>query len=151
MNWKHVVLMGLSISTLYACMQEDQKAPETSSTLQIVGTQWQWQAFQDAADGDEARHITVADPTQFTLTLQSDNGANIRADCNQLRWTYTLQESALTFDTLGPGTRAYCGEDSLDQSYLELLGNAATFVIADDKLYVNLKFDSGNMVFIAGE
>ena len=151
MNWKPVVLLGLSISTLIACGQEAQIASDITGTSAIVGPQWQWQAFQDAADGDESRDIMVPDPTQFTLTLQSDKSANIRADCNRLRWTYTLQESSLTFDTLGPGTRAYCGEDSLDKRYLKLLGNAATYVMADGKLYVNLKYDSGNMIFIAGE
>ncbi len=149
MNWKPVVLLGLSISILCSCVQEDQSTSDAARTSEIVGTKWQWQAFQDAADGDEARDITVPDPAQHTLTLQSDNSADIRADCNQLRWTYTLQGSSLAFDTLGPGTRAYCGEESLDQRYLELLGNTATYVMTDGKLYVNLKFDSGNMVFVA--
>ena len=70
MNWIPVVLLGLSISTLFACGQEAQIATDITGTSGVVGTQWQWQTFQDAADG---------------------------------------------------------------------------------KLYVNLKYDSGNMIFIAGE
>jgi heat shock protein HslJ len=151
MNWKKLVLLGLSMSALFACVQEIRNAPDITGAPEVVGTLWQWQTFQDAADGDESRDIMVPDPTRFTLTLQSDNSVNIQADCNRLRWTYTLQESSLSFDTLGPGTRAYCGEDSLDVRYLELLGNAATYVMADGKLYLNLKYDSGNMIFIAGE
>ena len=55
----------------------------------------------------------------------------------------------LTFNTLRPRTLAACGEDSLDQVYLERLGNTATYVMADGKLHLNLRADAGNMV-IAG-
>ena len=48
---------------------------------------------------------------------------------------------------MGPSTLAACGEDSLDQVYLQRLGDTATFVLADGKLHLNLKADAGNMVF----
>jgi hypothetical protein len=46
---------------------------------------------------------------------------------------------------------AYCGDESLDQRYLERLGNTATYVMVDDTLYLNLTLDSGNMIFAAAE
>ena len=116
-----------------------------------MGAVWQWQEFQDSAEGDEANNISVPDPAKYTLTLRSDDSAGIQADCNQLSWTYSLEGSRLTFNTLGPSTRAYCGDESLDQRYLERLGNTATYVMVDHTLYLNLTLDSGNMIFAAAE
>ena len=110
---------------------------------------WEWQEFRDSAEGDEASDIRVPDTARYTLTLRSDDGADIRADCNRLSWTYTLEGSRLTFNTLGPSTLAHCGDESLDQRYLERLGNTATYVLVDGTLYLNLKVDAGNMVFVA--
>lgn len=113
---------------------------------EIVGPTWQWEAFQDTAGIND---ITVSDPENYTITLNEDDTANIQADCNQVIWAYELNGSQLSFDTTGPSTLAMCGEDSLDQQFLEHLGNTATFVIEDDKLYLNLWADAGNMVFQA--
>ena len=113
---------------------------------EIVGPTWQWEAFQDTA---ELNNITVSAPENYTLTLNKDGTASIQADCNQVTWTYELEESRLTFDTSGPATLAMCAEDSLDQQFLERLGHTATFVIEDGKLYLNLWADAGNLVFQA--
>jgi heat shock protein HslJ len=112
---------------------------------------WQWQEFQDSAEGEEASHIRVPDTAKYTLTLRSDEGADIQADCNRLSWTYTLEGNRLTFNALGPSTLAHCGNESLDQRYLERLGNTASYVLADGKLYLNMKADAGNMVFVAAK
>ena len=130
-----------------ACGQKERGAPEGAARL--VGTVWQWQEFQDSAEGDEASDIRVPESAKYTLTLRSDHRADIRADCNRLTWTYTLEGSRLIFNTLGPSTLAHCGDESLDQRYLERLGNTATYVLVDRKLYLNLKVDAGNMVFVA--
>ena len=113
-------------------------------TSEIVGSTWQWEAFQDTAGIND---ITVPDSENYTLTLNNDGTASIQADCNQVTWTYELDGSQLSFDTTGPSTLAMCGEDSLDQQFLERLGYTATFVIEDGKLYLNLFADAGNMVF----
>lgn len=134
-----------------ACGPKVTDTPRAERATGLVGTVWQWQEFQDSAEGDEASNIRVPDPVKYTLTLRSDDGADIQADCNRLSWTYTLEGSRLTFNTLGPSTLAACGEQSLDQRYLERLGNTATYVMADGKLYLNLKTDAGNMVFVAAK
>ena len=113
-------------------------------TSEIVGPTWQWEAFEDTAGIND---ITVPDPENYTLTLNQDGTANIQADCNQVSWTYELDGNQLSFDATGPSTLAMCAEDSLDQQFLERLGNTATFVIEDGKLYLNLWADAGNMVF----
>jgi len=133
---------------LGACGRNEVDAPPAEAELEIVGTTWQWQEFQDSADGDEANHISVGDPAKYTLTLKAGNKVEILADCNQVSWQYSLAGSRLTFDSIGPSTLAACGEASLDQPYLKHLGHTATYVFADGKLHLNLKADAGNMVFV---
>lgn len=135
-------------SVVAACARNEQGGSANDSAAGLLGTVWQWQAFEDSADGAESNDVTVPDPTAYTLMLETGNAA-IRADCNRLSWPYALDGSSLTFDTKGPSTLAYCGDESLDQRYLELLGNTATYVLVDGVLHLNLKFDAGNMVFVA--
>jgi len=47
---------------------------------------------------------------------------SIKADCNQVGGTYTLDGDKLTITT-GPSTLAFCGEASLDQQYLAALAS----------------------------
>ena len=110
----------------------------------IVGLTWQWEAFLDTAGIND---ISVPNPENYTLTLNADGTASIKADCNQVIWAYELEESRLTFDTTGPSTLAMCPEGSLDQLFLERLGNTVTFALQDGKLFLNLFADSGNLVF----
>jgi heat shock protein HslJ len=90
----------------------------------LIDTLWQWESH--TTDGEET--IVVPDPENYTLTLQADGKATIQADCNRVNWTYASAEDRLAFDTLGPSTLAFCGEESLDQQYLALLAETATFI-----------------------
>ena len=150
-KWTIAILLLASMVGVGACGQNENDAPEAEGAIELVGTIWQWQEFQDSAEGDEASNIRVPDPQKYSLTLDSDGRADIQADCNRLSRTYTLEGSRLTFETLGPSTLAACGDESLDQRYLERLGNTVTYVIAGGSLYLNLKADAGNMVFVAAK
>jgi heat shock protein HslJ len=132
-----LVLLVIGMLILAACGGQE----EAES---IVGTTWQWQEYQDSAGEN---NIDVPDPQNYTLTLNEDGTANIKADCNQVSWTYELDGNELTFNTLGPSTLAMCAEDSLDTVYLQRLGETATYVTSEGQLFLNLKFDSGNMIF----
>lgn len=131
-------IMIVLVIALAACGgQSEEEQP-------LVGTTWQWVEFQDTADEN---NVNVSAPENYTLTLNEDGTANIQADCNQVNWTYELDGSSLTFNTLGASTLAFCGEDSLDTTFLERLGSTATYVISDGQLFLNLQADAGNMVF----
>ena len=131
-----ICIFVLAIS-LAACGGQSEEAPS------LEGASWQWVEYQDNADEN---NITVSDPQNYTLTLE-DGTASIKADCNQVSWPYTLDGNQLTFDTSGPSTLAACGDESLDTVYLNRLGGVATYMLSDGKLFLNLQFDSGNMVF----
>lgn len=117
-------------------------AAETSDT--IVGVTWQWVDLTTPVET-----TTVPNPEAYTITLNEDGTFNYAADCNVGSATYTLDGSSLTFDLTGPTTLAFCGEESLDQTFLASLGAAATYFTQDGDLYIDLVADGGTMHFTA--
>ena len=111
---------------------------------EVLGIQWQWAQLIET---QPAAQSMILNPEKYVIVLNEDGSANIKADCNQLQWTYTLEGSDLTFNTLGPGTLAFCGEDSSDQQFLELLGKGGTVSVEDGRLVLKLNDDAGTMVF----
>ncbi len=142
-----VVLAAMAVAILAVALAACSGQPAASEPP-VVGTTWQWQRFDRKAEGDS---IAAANPESYTLTLQEDGTAAIQADCNQLSWTYAMAGNALTFDTLGPTTLAFCGEESLGRLYVEVLPIVATYLVSEGTLRLGLQADSGNMVFVPAE
>lgn len=109
----------------------------------LLGVEWQWIAFEDTA---RLNDITVPDPANYTLTFRPDGSFFMRVDCNNGAGTFTASGSSLTM-TPGPITLAACPEGSLDSEFLRRLPETASFVLQEGILYLNLRLDSGNMVF----
>ncbi|HEY52753.1 MAG TPA: META domain-containing protein [Caldilineae bacterium] len=130
-----------------AAEAETTEPPVAEPQPEIMGIVWEWEAFQDQA---ELNDIDVPDPGQYTILLNPDGTYNIQADCNAGSGAYTLDGSSITFEP-GPMTRAMCEPDSLDQQFLQYLGDVVTYVLTDEgKLALNLKMDAGNMIFRQG-
>jgi heat shock protein HslJ len=111
---------------------------------EVTGIQWQW---VELTETEPASQSVVPDPENYVLVLNGNGSANLKADCNQMRWTYTLEGTSLTFNTLGPSTLAYCGDDSLDQLFLGKLGVGGTASVEDERLILELNENAGRMVF----
>jgi heat shock protein HslJ len=114
---------------------------------EIVGIQWQW---AELTETEPASQSVVPDPENYVMVLNADGTASLKADCNQVQWTYTLEGTSLTFNTLGPSTLAYCGDDSLDQLFLSKLGMGGTVSVEDGRLAIELNENAGRMVFNDG-
>ena len=84
------------------------------------------------------------------MVLTADGNAALKADCNQVLWTYTAEGNSLTFNTLGPSTLAFCGEESSDQLFLSKLGVGGTWSVEDGRLVLELNENAGTMVFDNG-
>ncbi len=117
------------------------------SASEITGIQWQWAQLVET---EPAAQSVVPDPENYVLVLLADGTASLKADCNMVSWTYTLDGTSLTFNTLGPSTLAFCGEDSLDQKFLEMLGKGGTFSLEEGRLVLELNENAGRMVFDNG-
>jgi heat shock protein HslJ len=114
---------------------------------EVTGIQWQW---AELTETEPASQSVVPDPENYVLVLNADGSANLKADCNQVQWTYTLEGATLTFNTLGPSTLAYCGDDSLDQLFLGKLGMGGTARVEEGRLVLELNENAGRMVFNNG-
>jgi heat shock protein HslJ len=114
---------------------------------EVTGIEWQW---AELTETEPASQSVVPDPENYLLILGTDGSASLKADCNQVLWTYTLEGSTLTFNTLGPSTLAYCGDDSLDQLFLGKLGMGGTASVEDGRLVLELNENAGRMVFDDG-
>ena len=113
----------------------------------ILGVQWQWTQLTET---EPASQSVIPDPENYVLVLNEDGSANLKADCNQVQWTYTVEGDTITFNTLGPSTLAFCGEDSSDQIFLAKLGVGGTWRVEDGRLVLELNEDAGTMVFQNG-
>jgi heat shock protein HslJ len=99
-----------------ACGPEATPTPANT----ITGILWQWVSVTNQSTGEMTG---VPNPESYTITFNADGTLNGKADCNTFSGTYS-QEGGFTI-TLGASTMAFCGEASLDQQYLALLGSVA--------------------------
>jgi heat shock protein HslJ len=106
----------LVILALAACTPAATPAPSNS----ITGIVWQWTSVTNQPTKETT---TVPNPESYTIIFNADGTLTGKADCNNFSGTYSQQNGFKI--TLGPSTMAYCGETSLDQQYLQLLGSVA--------------------------
>ena len=142
-TFKYSILMAVLLAALFtmvACSSGDDEADS------ITDKEWQWELVKDQPAGDTT---TVSDPENYTLVFRDDGTFSGKADCNEISGTYT-QEGGF-FLTLGPSTMAFCGEDSLDQLYLDLLnGVVAGGPAGDDRFALEWAAGEKRMEFIDG-
>jgi heat shock protein HslJ len=136
-----LIVMGLLVAGLLA------PAAWADTHGEVTGIQWQW---AELTETEPASQSVVPNPENYVLVLNADGSANLKADCNQVQWTYTLEGTSLTFNTLGPSTLAYCGDDSLDQLFLGKLGMGGTVSVENERLVLELNENAGRMVFDNG-
>lgn len=108
------ILVCMGLLFLVACTAEEEAAPTNS----VQGVVWLWESVTVKPTSDTT---TVPDPENYTLIFNEDGTFNGTADCNSISGTYS-QEAGFTV-TVSTSTRAFCGEDSLDQEFLDLLAN----------------------------
>lgn len=116
--------------------------PALAQTESLEGTRWQLQSIQYSNDTT----VTIADPSRYTLEFRENGELGIQADCNRGFGNYTQSGSELRLQPVGV-TRAACGPDSASEEFLRNLPYAATFVMQEGTLFVNLSLDTGNLVF----
>ncbi len=95
--------------------------PVTAETLSQ--TSWAWTSLAETAP---AAQSVVPTPEKYTIFFEEDGTVNINADCNVVGGTYVIRNNGTLVIELGPSTMAFCGEESLDQQFLLLLGQVAS-------------------------
>ena len=94
------------------------QAPAEEAPIQ--GIVWMWLSVTDQPAGATE---SVPNPASYTIVFNADETLYGTADCNSFEGTYS-QRGGFSIN-IRSSTRAYCGETSLDQKYLDLLGKVA--------------------------
>lgn len=113
-----------------------------AGTTGLTGGIWVWLETQYGDGSTQA----VDDPTRYTLEFMTDGSVAVGADCNRGTGTYTADGESLTISIMAM-TMAACPEGSLSDKFVQELNSAATHVMQDGNLFINMKLDSGNMKF----
>jgi heat shock protein HslJ len=115
-----LAVLSLALVVAAACYPPATPVPSSAPapSNDITDIVWQWTSVSNKTTGEKT---TVANPQAYTITFRDDGTLNGQADCNSFTGTYS-QEGGFTI-TLGAMTMAACGENSLDQQYLQLLGS----------------------------
>jgi heat shock protein HslJ len=119
-------------------------APVASSKSQADITQGPWLWHRTEYSNDTT--VTAPDPSKYTVSFQPDGRLTLQVDCNRGTGTYTVDGPRLTIEP-GATTLIACGPGSQDRVFLENLRNVVTYVFDGSNLVLNLKLDSGNMIF----
>ncbi len=122
------------------------KVPDTpTAEVDITDTLWMWTM---ATTPNES--LEISDPQNYTLTLLTDGTAQVKADCNNANTTYEIENGNITFGQMA-STRAFCGEDSLDNLFLTGLNFTRIYFLQDGSLFFDLEADAGTMKFDASD
>jgi putative lipoprotein len=128
--------------TLLDSVIDSLKFETSASDRELLG-HWYW--LRSTYNNDTELIVDV--PSRYTVEFKADGTLDIRADCNQLSWTYTREGNSLTINTSGPTTLAECPLGSLDQQFLQDLSEVAAYVMHEGNLVLNIRADVGNMIF----
>ena len=106
----------ITVILLAAC--KSAATPTPSNT--ITGIVWQWVSVTNQTTNQKT---TVPNPQNYTISFNADGTLTGKADCNDFTGSYS-QANGFSIK-ISTSTQAFCGEGSLDQQYLTLLGSVA--------------------------
>jgi heat shock protein HslJ len=117
------------------------EADPARMTLQMKPWTWIEARFNDG------RTVTPAQSGKFTVTFSTDSAFSATTDCNNVRGSYTASQGTISFGESMVSTRKYCA-DSQEQAFTSLLRQAQRYhFTTKGELVLDLKFDSGSVVF----
>ncbi len=109
----------------------------------IIGPVWHWVRTRY---NDDTTLTLPANVVGYTLQLNSDGTVQVRGDCNRGGGTFTGNGKKLSI-TITYTTMAACPEGSLEGQFFRDLNRTGGFLIKNGRLFLDLKFDTGNMEF----
>ena len=110
--------------------------------MTLFGKEWSW--VQTLYNNDTI--VVPAKPGAFTLTFNKNGMVNAGTDCNRMTGSYSVDERLLTIGDLA-ATRMYC-PDSQENEFAKMLSQVSAFVFTSKgELVLELKFDSGQILF----
>jgi len=140
-----VLAIGLTAIVAACSGSSGSSAPSAAAGAGLTGKTWHLTAITEKVPAFQGV-VPTADQANYTIEFKSDGTFSAKADCNQLAGTYTTSGTNGLTIVPGPMTMAMCPEGSLSSQYVESLGKAASYAIANDQLTITLS-DEGTLVF----
>jgi heat shock protein HslJ/uncharacterized protein YraI len=113
------------------------------SQADLTNGTWQWISGRESQG---AMPTVVPDPENYTITFNTDNSLNIKADCNTVLGTYVLSGDKLSI-TLGASTLVACPPGSSSEKFLAQIGTASSVGTGFGSLVIGLGASGGEMYF----
>lgn len=79
--------------------------------------------------------ITIPNPDQYTIRLEDNGQASLRADCNNCTGRYSLEGSSISLSNLAC-TRAFCSLASFDGNYTAALESVRSVSVSGNTLTI---------------
>jgi len=102
----------------------------------LAAATWQWVGYTDR----EGTPIAPADPNGYTVTLNTDGSAYVRADCNSGSGSWFSDGGTFDLSNIGL-SRVACAEGTLDWLFVSLLDRAASWSMEGGVLYLTMGDD----------
>jgi len=103
---------------------------------------WLWQK----AIFSDGREVVPKQEGKFAITFTDSEGFSATTDCNSIGGNYSVTRGAITFGTI-VSTKMYC-EGSQEAEFARLLTDSARYHFTPKgELVLDLKFDSGSVIF----
>jgi heat shock protein HslJ len=107
----------------------------------FVGANWRWVGTSGSST------VTVPNPNQYTIAFNATGTYAVKADCNVGSGNYTLDGTKLRINQ-GALTKAYCGDASLDRTYLASLNRVTSYVMdSQDRLVLIMISPNERLLF----
>lgn len=134
-------------ATEAAPAEQPSPAPEqVMGANPLTGTVWEWAALLKTKPPTQS---VVPDPASYTVVFGADGQLAIKADCNNARGTYTLDNDRVTI-ALGAVTAAACPPGSLSADFLTNLSKVGSYVMDNGDLILRLNETNDSMIFRNG-
>ena len=135
-----IFLVGVVLSGCAGKSTSTEK-PHLTDPQAVIGKTWQWESTTNPVE-----KIVVPEPERYTVFLGGNGRAQMMFDCNHGSGGFEIGPGRLTFGPL-MSTRMACPPDSLDTVFVRDLQRVVSFFLRDDRLYLELPYDSGTLKF----
>ncbi len=139
---KHMLwLMAAGIFALFVSC--DNLTDSEKTQKELLGRIWQLQSLE-TIDGDK---IDVPEDQFYTLQIHEDGSFGGTSDCNAYGGKVNVDDGLFRVTEL-VHTEAYCGDESLDGTYMNALQSALAFEVRSGRLRIFYVDGFQTMVFL---
>jgi heat shock protein HslJ len=124
-------------------------APIPTDVTGLDGTNWTLVEIQ--SPDDKTGTVRPDDPQKYTMSLGSDGKVSMKLNCNRGMGTWQAGSAGGNSGSFEFGpistTKALCPPPSLDQQIARDAQYVRSYVLENNRLYLNLMADGGNYVW----